>query len=78
MLGNALLHPGSRGRIESLRVRALDAVQIAAGAAVMLVVAALIEAFWSPAAIPAVLKYVVGTGLWTAVFLYLALSGRGR
>ncbi|MEX2287362.1 MAG: stage II sporulation protein M [Planctomycetaceae bacterium] len=78
MLGNALLHPGSHGRLESLRVRALDAVQVAAGAAAMLVVAALIEAFWSPAGIPAVAKYIVGTGLWVAVFLYLAFSGRGR
>ena len=78
MLGDAILHPGQRTRIESLRVRGLDAVQIAAGATVMLVIAALIEAFWSPSGIPASVKYIVGGGLWTVVFLYLALAGRGK
>ncbi len=78
MLGNAILHPGSRGRVEALKVRALDAVQIALGAGAMLVVAALIEAFWSPSGVPAVLKYGVGAGLWVAVFLYLGLAGRDR
>jgi uncharacterized membrane protein SpoIIM required for sporulation len=57
-------------------VRGLAAVQIAAGAAVMLVIAAFIEAFWSPSGVPASLKYVVGSGLWLVVFLYLMLAGR--
>jgi uncharacterized membrane protein SpoIIM required for sporulation len=78
MLGNAILHPGERSRIEALRVRGLEAVQIACGAAVMLVVAALIEAFWSPSGVPAGVKYAVGAGLWLLVFLYLSLAGRGR
>ncbi len=78
MLGNALLHPGQLSRLESLRVRALDAAQVAAGAAAMLVIAAFIEAFWSPAEIPVVAKYVVGTGLWIVVVLYLAFAGRGK
>jgi hypothetical protein len=51
-------------------------VQIAGGAVVMLLIAALIEAFWSPAAIPAVLKYIVGGMLWALVALYLTLVGR--
>ena len=75
MLGNALIHPGQRTRFESLQVRGLEAVQIAGGAAVMLVVAALIEAFWSPSAIPNNVKYVVGGGLWLLVFLYLSFAG---
>jgi uncharacterized membrane protein SpoIIM required for sporulation len=76
MLGDALVHPGNRTRLESLRVRGLEAVQIAGGAAVMLVIAALIEAFWSPAPIPAIVKYVVGGGLWLTVAAYLAFAGR--
>ncbi len=44
----------------------------------MLVVAAMIEAFWSPAPIPAVAKYVVGGFLWVLVALYLGLSGVRR
>lgn len=76
MLGDALVHPGNRTRLESLRVRGLEAVQIAGGAAVMLVIAALIEAFWSPAPLPALVKYAVGCGLWLTVAAYLAFAGR--
>ncbi|WP_417385280.1 stage II sporulation protein M [Gimesia sp.] len=75
MLGNAIIHPGQRTRFQSLQVRGLEAVQIAGGAAAMLVVAAMIEAFWSPADIPNVVKYSVGSGLWLIVFLYLTFAG---
>ena len=76
MLGNALLHPGRRTRLENLQVRGREAVQIAGGAVVMLLIAALLEAFWSPTAIPAIIKYTVGTLLWVLVALYLLLVGR--
>lgn len=76
MLGDALLHPRGLSRSDSLRRRGLDAVKIAGGAAVMLFVAALIEAFWSPADIDANIKYAAGATLWTCVGLYLFLSGR--
>lgn len=78
MLGDALVHPGNRTRLEALRVQGLEAVQIAGGAAVMLVIAALIEGFWSPSPIPAMFKYSAGGVLWLLVFLYLGLAGRGR
>ena len=78
VLGDALVHPGQRTRLEALRVRGLDAVQLAGGAAAMLVIAALIEAFWSPAPIPALWKYSVGTVLWLLVAVYLTLAGRQR
>lgn len=78
ILGHALVHPGRRTRLEALRVRGLEAIQIAGGAAVMLMVAALIEAFWSPAPISADLKYTVGTLLWLLVFAYLTFAGRTR
>lgn len=78
MLGDALVHPGNRTRLEALRVQGLEAVQIAGGAAVMLIIAALIEGFWSPAPIPALFKYSAGGVLWLLVFLYLGLAGRGR
>jgi len=76
MLGNAVLHPGQRTRLESLQTRGREAVQIAGGAVVMLMIAALVEAFWSPAAIPALVKYLVGGMFWVLVALYLALVGR--
>jgi uncharacterized membrane protein SpoIIM required for sporulation len=76
MLGNALVHPGQRSRLEALRTRGLEAIQVAAGAAAMIAVAALIEAFWSPAAIPNLLKYSVGGVLWLVVLIYLSTAGR--
>jgi uncharacterized membrane protein SpoIIM required for sporulation len=76
MLGNALVHPGRRTRLESLRIRGLEAIQIACGAAAMLFVAALIEAFWSPAPIPAGVKYAGGALLWFLVAVYLSTAGR--
>ena len=75
MLGDAILHPGQRPRWEALKVQGLAAIQIALGAGAMLAVAALIEAFWSPAPIPAELKYGVGAGLWLLVAAYLAFAG---
>jgi uncharacterized membrane protein SpoIIM required for sporulation len=78
VIGDAALHPGNRTRLEALRVHGLEAVQLAGGAAVMLVIAAIIEAFWSPAPLPAMLKYAVGGLLWCLVALYLALSGGRR
>lgn len=78
VLGDALVHPGQRTRLEALRVRGLEAVQLAGGAAAMLVIAALIEAFWSPAPIPAMWKYTVGSILWLLVAVYLGIAGRQR
>ncbi|MCH8830788.1 MAG: stage II sporulation protein M, partial [Planctomycetes bacterium] len=57
MLGHTLLHPGRRTRIEALRERGIDSVKMVAGAGVMLLIAAVIEGFWSPAAIPNAAKY---------------------
>ncbi|HEY3967993.1 MAG TPA: stage II sporulation protein M [Planctomycetaceae bacterium] len=77
MLGNALIHPGQRTRMESLRVRGLEAIQIACGAGAMLFIAALIEGFWSPSlAIPNPVKYVGGAFLWILVIVYLSTAGR--
>ena len=77
MLADAILRPGRRTRIESLRVRGSDALKIAGGAGVMLVIAALLEAFWSPSPLPPKVKFSVGGGLWLLVFLYFAFVGRG-
>ena len=44
----------------------------------MLVLAAAIEAFWSPREIPAQLKYAVGAGLWALVGAWLGVAGRSR
>lgn len=76
LMGWGMIHPGELTRRESLRVHGIDAVKLASGAGFMLVIAALIEGYFSPLAIPNVFKYVTGTMLWILVFVYLVYSGR--
>ncbi|MEM7455223.1 MAG: stage II sporulation protein M [Planctomycetota bacterium] len=76
LLGFGLIKPGRRSRSETLAEYGKDAVLLAIGAAVMLMIAALIEGYFSPMAIPSIVKYVVGTLMWLVVIAYLALAGR--
>jgi uncharacterized membrane protein SpoIIM required for sporulation len=78
-LGAALVAPGQRSRGAALVAAAKPAVRLMYGAAGMFVIAAFLEAFWSPLTIfPAFTKYLVGLILWAVVIGYLALGGRGR
>jgi uncharacterized membrane protein SpoIIM required for sporulation len=78
MLGSAMIAPGRLRRGDALRQQARLAVQIIYGATLFLVLAALLEAFWSSStAIPAPVKYGVAAVLWSAVALYLLFAGRG-
>lgn len=77
MLGRALVAPGRLTRGEALRQQARPAVRIIYGAALLLVLAALVEAFWSSSqAVPPALKYAVAALLWGAVALYFLRAGR--
>ncbi len=76
VMGYALVDTRGRRRFDSLRARARDIVQLVMGAALMLIVAAFIEGFWSPSAIPAPIKLSVAGGLYLLVTAYLALAGR--
>lgn len=42
----------------------------------MLGIAAMLEAYFSPLPIAAGVKYIVGSGLWLLVILYLSFAGR--
>lgn len=76
-LGLALLSPGRRTRLCALREESSIALQLVYGAAGMFILAAMIEAFWSPASwLPAISKYVAGVALWVAVLAYFVLGGR--
>lgn len=77
ILGHAILHPGNYSRLGSLRVRGLEAVRLAGGAAGMLAIAALIEGFWSPSMAPVEWKFIVGALLWSAVIVWLVFAGKG-
>lgn len=77
LLGWGMVHPGQLTRTESLRRHGLDAIKLASGAGFMLVIAALIEGYFSPLAIPRFVKYSVGTMLWILVIVYLTHGGSG-
>jgi uncharacterized membrane protein SpoIIM required for sporulation len=76
-LGRSVLAPGRLTRGRSLILAARRSVRLLSGAAVMLVAAAALEAFWSSAnAVPPGVKLGAGAVLWAAVAAGLALGGR--
>jgi uncharacterized membrane protein SpoIIM required for sporulation len=77
-LGWAILSPGNFSRGAALRNAARDSVGIVCGSAVMLLIAAGIEAFWSPRDLPLTIKYSVGIANWVIVIAYFLLAGRGH
>jgi uncharacterized membrane protein SpoIIM required for sporulation len=78
-LGGALVAPGQQSRKAALVAAAKPAVRLMYGAAGMFLIAAFIEAFWSPlTAFPPLTKYLVGAIMWGIVIGYFLFAGRGR
>ncbi len=75
-LGMALVAPGRLSRLAAMREAGRRALPILCGSTAMLVVAAMIEAFWSASAIPADWKYAVGIAGWMGFAAYFLLAGR--
>jgi len=78
MLGHALLAPGQYTRLEALKRHGHVAVKLVMGAALMLLGAAFIEAFWSSSGFASEVKYTVAAILWTLVISYFTFAGRER
>jgi uncharacterized membrane protein SpoIIM required for sporulation len=79
LIGHALVAPGRRTRAEALRVNGVPAARLLYGAALMTVVAAFIEAFWSSRTqVPFEVKIAFGATLALVFALYLAFGGRQR
>ncbi len=78
-LGIALLKPGRLTRLQALKIAGRQSVPLVYGAALMLVGAAFVEAFWSSTKViePAV-KYTVGIVFWVLVLGYFLFAGVGR
>ncbi|MGB1799981.1 MAG: stage II sporulation protein M [Gammaproteobacteria bacterium] len=75
-LAKPIIAPGRRKRLEAMKVAGLESIQLVMGAALMLVVAAFIEAFWSSSSlVPSSIKYIVAAFLWVVVILYLWRAG---
>ena len=78
-LGHAVLLPGRLPRLLSMQIAARNTSLIVFGSAVMLVIAAGIEAFWSSAAwVSADAKYVFAAGCWLLVGLFFVRRSRAR
>ena len=76
-LGWSLVSPGDRTRVASLQATARSVVTVVLGAAVMLLMAAAVEGFWSSSSLPAVVKRSVGAGMFVLVTAYIVFAGRG-
>lgn len=75
-LGQALIQPGRKTRVEALKNNAVIAVNIIYGAATLFLIAAFIEAFWSSmSGIPVSVKYSVGIAMWSLILFYFARVG---
>ncbi len=76
LLARALLAPGRRRRLHALQANAREGVKLIVGAMVMLILAALIEAFWSGSPLPKALKLGFGLLWWVLLLLYFSRAGR--
>lgn len=78
-IGLRLLAPGRQRRIDALAEGGRRGALLCAGAFVMLILAAFVEAFWSSIGwMPAAVKFSVAAVLWTIVAVWLLRGGRGR
>ena len=75
-MGYALIDTGQRTRWASLRAKSGDLFRMIMGAALMLLVAAFIEGFWSPSPVLPRVKWAVAGGLYVLVLGYLVFAGR--
>lgn len=77
VLGWSIVAPGDKTRVASLQAAARGVITVVFGAAVMLLLAAAVEGFWSASAVPPAVKRAVGAALFAIVAGYIALAGRG-
>jgi uncharacterized membrane protein SpoIIM required for sporulation len=76
-IGHAVLAPKRQTRVQALVQAARESMTIVYGFTIMLVIAALIEAFWSSARwLPHVVKYTVAGACWLGVISYFVFQGR--
>jgi uncharacterized membrane protein SpoIIM required for sporulation len=77
-VGDALLRPGLLRRGEAFTQAALGTLGLAAGAASLLVVSGVLEAYVSPSALPDWAKLLIGAVIGIALYSWLLLAGRRR
>lgn len=77
-MGYALVSTHGRTRLGNLRAHGLELLRQVAGASAFLLLAAIIEAWYSPSSLPVTVKYVSGIVGWVMVAAIIAFGGRKR
>jgi uncharacterized membrane protein SpoIIM required for sporulation len=78
-LGWSLLWTSGLKRADSLKKAARKALPLISGSALMLLIAAVIEAFWSSRhSFPFALRIGTGVGVWIFLIFYFVLAGRKK
>ena len=77
-MGWALIATDGQTRLGSLRAQARELGHLIVGAAVMLLIAALLEGYWSPSSAPPPVKWAVSICGCVFVTVWLAFGGRRR
>jgi uncharacterized membrane protein SpoIIM required for sporulation len=77
-LAEALLFPGTLSRRDSLAVGGSEAVRLLVGVIPMLIVAGVIEGFFSPSSVPAAFKFALAAALFTMFAAYLMRGKKAR
>jgi uncharacterized membrane protein SpoIIM required for sporulation len=77
-LGLALVKPGRLSRRHALQQASIEMYPVVAGAALLTVLAAFFEAFWSASSLAPAVKYSVGAVCWTMVLLFFCFAGREK
>lgn len=76
LIGYSIINPQDSTRAQALKRSGLEAVRLAIGCAILLVIAGIIEGFLSPSNLPAWIKFVTGITTGIAMYAYLFLVGR--
>lgn len=77
-IARALFFPGRQTRGDAIRDTLHTYFPILLAIVLFFFIAALIEAFWSAISTPPAVKFISGAILWTLIFAYFVLFGRGR
>ncbi len=70
-LGRGVLFPGIYRRRDSIALAGVEATRLVSGVIPLLVIAGILEGFFSPSAAPVWLKFTVGGLLFTLLLLWL-------
>ncbi|HEX8142097.1 MAG TPA: stage II sporulation protein M [Pyrinomonadaceae bacterium] len=76
LIGSAILLPGDLSRADALKTRGIEGMRLVAGCVPLLVIAAVIEGFISPAPINPAIKFTIAALTGLALYSYLLLAGR--